>query len=69
MIKIDKNIEPPRRPYPFAVMVVGDSFFAAGANSRKVCGLARYYFKKGMKFSCRTVTENGVLGVRCWRVA
>lgn len=63
-----------RAKYPFAIMEVGDSFFAPC--KRRVNGqesvtvAARKFAKsKGMRFASRTLTEDGVRGVRVWRVA
>lgn len=61
--------KPPRagsRKYPFPEMEVGDSFFAADASILSLHGCARLHRPK--KFSCRTVVEGGLKGVRVWRV-
>lgn len=64
--------------FPFAQMKVGQSFFVATpSNSRapyisSVSASARHWTTKngnGHKFTCATVTEEGVAGVRCWRIA
>jgi hypothetical protein len=48
---------------------VGSSFFVPGITSQKLGGGLSYVRRKGMAFSCRNVTENGVAGVRIWRTA
>jgi|LakMenEpi03Aug12_release.lakeMendotaPanAssembly.Ray.scaffolds.fasta_scaffold3566662_1 hypothetical protein len=71
---IEKNIPIPQDAYagnlvwPLNQMNPGDSVFVAGktiyqASSR----IAQVKSKKGWKFTSRTVTENGVTGVRIWR--
>lgn len=76
MIEINKGVPMPaiaggRKIYPFGAMEIGESFFVPGVKSKKVSAAAgAYQGRHGnlKKFSTRTVTENGVLGVRCWRV-
>lgn len=73
MIKIDKNVPVPRKPasgiYPWHDLQPGDSFFAAGIKQPQISGATAFIRKKtGRKFVTRTVTENGVTGVRVWRV-
>ena len=47
---------------------VGDSFFRP-VEPRTVAGSAKSYgIRHGKKFTTRAVTENGVKGVRVWRV-
>lgn len=57
----------PRRRYPFRDMAVGDSFFAANVSIVTVSVATRDHRPK--KFTCRTVVENGIKGVRAWRIA
>lgn len=70
-IKIDKGIPAPKGPnkYPFPDMRVGDSFFAP-INPRHSGGLTsnakRIYPGTGWRSS--RVTENGITGVRVWRI-
>jgi hypothetical protein len=73
---IESNIPIPprgdgsRETYPFSKMAVGDSFFAPGATTQKLAGsFSTQRRRYGRKFSVRTLTENGVKGVRVWRVA
>lgn len=73
-IKIEKGLPVPTKrsgptKYPFADMTTGDSFFVAGANSSALWGsIWSYKNRHGGNFTARTVTENGVKGVRVWRV-
>lgn len=80
MIKVDKDIPIPkywqRTMYPFANMKVGDSFFVPNMKkingstmSRKVTMAAYVYgWRHEMKFITRTVTEEGIVGIRVWRI-
>jgi hypothetical protein len=73
--EIDKNVplppnagKPGGGKYPWASMEIGDSFFAPGKVGARVATAG----KRGggqSKFTIRTVTENGVRGVRVWRIA
>jgi len=77
MITIDKDKPIPKlsgrgapRKYPFDELAVGESFFVPGKKSTDLGGSiggARHRLP-GRKFRTRTVTENGVDGVRVWRV-
>lgn len=83
MIKIDKGIPLPKLAnslkgaiYPWASMEIGDSFFAAGTKHPSVKGLGKVFSSRQgkstvpkSKWSTRTAIENGVSGIRCWRVA
>jgi hypothetical protein len=83
-IKIDQGIPLPGRnntrggpgKWPWTEMRPGDSFFAAGYVQTKVQGDAPTFSTRwganmvpGSKWATRFVTENGVQGVRVWRVA
>jgi len=48
---------------------VGASFFVPLKNTNNNSNLLWRARKKGMKFSARKVTENGVAGIRIWRTA
>jgi hypothetical protein len=48
-------------------MEVGDSFFSPGSSVIGIHGCARRH--RPMKFTCRSVVENGVAGIRVWRIA
>lgn len=74
MITIDKNVPLPilikkgaPRKYPLSDLEVGESFFAAGKLPSDIRPLATRLRPK--KFAVRTVTENGVKGVRVWRLS
>jgi hypothetical protein len=54
--------------YPFGDMKIGDSFFAAGIAINRVSSAASLHGQRhGGRWTCRTVTEDGVRGTRCWR--
>lgn len=56
--------------YPWPGMKVGDSFFAAvGPRNNLSEAIVKARRKYGHKYTRRRVTENGVPGVRVWRVA
>ena len=68
-ISITKGLPTPHRgraKYPFRDMEVGDSFFVRGASVIGLHGCARRHRPK--RFTCRTLVENGVAGVRVWRI-
>ena len=77
-MKIDKGIPIPARAargkYPFRDMQPGDSAFFPGENLRHkqhpAYMNARNYVKRnGWQITVRSVIENGVKGIRIWRVA
>ncbi len=67
---VEKGIEIPSRnvdaKYPFRDMDVGDSFFTISTPQSYVSLHTRVLRPK--KFSCRTVVENGIRGLRIWRI-
>ncbi|MEY3082422.1 MAG: hypothetical protein RJA94_2407 [Pseudomonadota bacterium] len=70
VIEITKGLPTPRgrkSKYPFREMEVGDSFFSPGSSVIGIHGCARRH--RPMKFTCRSVVENGVAGIRVWRIA
>ena len=74
-IKIDDGVPIPEghgaTRYPFKELKDGQSFFVAGDPSirHKVATSARAYQKSlNVRFSVRVTTENGVTGIRVWRV-
>ena len=80
VITVDKNVpmKASKTVFPWKKMSVGDSFFAggyvAGVASQKpgmkhLTTIAGKLGIPGSKWSLRTVTENGILGVRVWRTA
>jgi hypothetical protein len=70
-IPIDKGVPLPkgrREPkYPWASMEVGDSFFVPGTISTSAATAASK--RLGFGFVRRSVVENGVAGIRFWRVS
>lgn len=75
-IKVEKGIPLPAAgsgvaKYPLADMEIGDSFFTPtegkGNAMNRVATVSRLH--KPKKFTHRTREENGVKGVRCWRIA
>lgn len=74
-IKIDRDVPVPefvdRRPnkYPWREMEVGDSIFIPSMTAPRIGGtLHPFQRRSGRRFTCRTCTENGVDGVRVWRI-
>ena len=77
MYEIDKKDSKPtpRGKYPFKSMEVGDSFFVPnGVYSPRSPGVYINAYTLGSqaipnsKWCARTLTENGVKGLRIWRV-
>lgn len=70
--KIDKGIPLPssyaggQGRFPFADMQVGDSFFVTQVSMSRLLLAARKF--RPMRVTARTVVENGVRGVRVWRI-
>ena len=75
MIEIDKNVPLSRslretKKYPWADMQVGDSFFIPQISEITRGGLYTGAQRAArIKIATRRVTENGVEGVRVWRIA
>ena len=70
VIAITKGLPTPRgrrAKYPFRDMEIGDSFFAPGSSVIGIHGCARRH--RPMRFTCRSVVEEGVPGIRVWRIA
>ena len=75
-MKIDKHIPPPPafgQKYPFRHMEPGDSVFFPGENKsdkqHPAYMTVRNYVKRdGWRVAVRSVVENGVKGIRIWRV-
>ncbi len=70
-IKIDKDIPLPqgnggKSMFPWRTMEVGDSFFAPG---KKQIDRRTADASYGIKTKTSRVVENGVEGVRVWRIA
>ena len=53
--------------YPLRDMPVGASFFVPGGTHAKLNGAFAPHRRAGKAFLTRTVTENGVKGIRVWR--
>lgn len=55
--------------YPFGTMELNDSFFVPADDAKRTIMACYGYAKRrgGVKFSYRTVEENGSRGVRVWR--
>lgn len=75
---IDKNVPIPKQirsgtpsnaKYPWREMDVGDSIFMKLPEAENMSAAARFfaYSNKEYGFTSRTVTENGVKGIRVWR--
>ena len=72
-ITIDKGVSLPRggrkNKYPLRTMEVDDSFFVVGKSPGSMGSCITYArLSTGFAYKCRNVTENGVNGVRVWRV-
>lgn len=70
-IKIDKKVAVPsgRHTYPWREMQPGDSFFVPMVGKTRGRGL--YVCARraaGIEITTRTVVENGVKGIRVWRI-
>ena len=54
--------------YKWDEMGIGDSFFVPGISIQSLSSAAnRAAARFEMRFTCRTVTEDGIEGVRVWR--
>jgi len=67
--KIPLPPAPRGRPseFPFRHMDNGDSFFVP--HRQKPLPITDWRDATGFKFATRRVSENGIEGIRCWRVA
>ena len=77
-MKIDKHVPVPpgatKRKYPFGDMAPGDSVFFPGENRADkhhpaYMSARNYVRRNGWQITVRSVIENGVKGIRIWRVA
>lgn len=78
-IKIEKGvpIPPPRAPnllarHLLSEMEIGDSIFIPGRGVSSASAGMNLFARRhapNRKHVCRTVTENGVKGIRVWRIA
>jgi len=74
-ITIDKGVpipkaRSPRHTYPLHDMKRGDSFFVPGKRPCDLSGALKNIRDQheGWQFTSRSVTEDGVEGVRVWRI-
>lgn len=79
--KIDTDIPMPVRPaqntasYPFKDLEIGQSFFVAlkagemPLNAAAIRARTYWQHRLGTKYASRTVTEDGVKGLRFWRLS
>lgn len=71
VVKIDKGVPVPapyNAKYPWKSLKINDSFFIPQAQ-RTQSNLHAAALQSKIKVKTRTVTENGVKGVRVWRIA
>lgn len=71
LTEIDRKMPLPalRSRYPFDEIKVGESFFAPKLKRSSVWSyLSGMQRKTNKRFACRTLTEDGVEGVRVWRL-
>jgi hypothetical protein len=70
MFKISKDIPAPSRRrfhlYPFQTLEVGESFFVPNGYIQLAGSANTRYAPK--RFTARTRTEEGVKGIRVWRI-
>lgn len=77
VIRIDKGIPLPQdrrayRKYQLGAMEPGDSFFVPHSKRYVIAAYTRVWSQRNgntRKFTARAVTENGIPGVRVWRVS
>lgn len=77
-IKVEENIPLPpsatmkgSSKYPFKKLEIGDSFFIPVKEGKAIESLQRSIIstnQTGIKITTRTIAENGVRGIRTWRV-
>lgn len=71
--QIEKNVPLPANnrevKFPFAEMEVNDSFFVEGRTTKSFASITQHWRRKmNHRYATRNVEENGVKGVRVWRV-
>lgn len=75
LVPVDHGIPVPpphspyQRKYPLNLLAVGDSFFVAGKTRQQMASPIRYATCACRKFTSHRVIENGVRGLRVWRIA
>lgn len=67
-IKIEKNVPIPtgNGPYPLKDMEIGDSFFVPNKSHNSISGYTSSHRPK--KFTVMKCEENGIKGLRVWRI-
>jgi hypothetical protein len=71
VMEIRSDIEPPPAvgKYPWFELNVGESFFAPVTGNNNLSGARKHAEERtGRKFRRRRVVENGITGLRVWRV-
>ncbi len=75
MYEIEKGIEVPddgrgrTLKYPWKSLEIGDSFFVIGVKRTSISGSINHAQKRyGLTLTSRIREENGVKGVRVWRI-
>lgn len=67
-LAIEARRGPGRPPkYPLGTMEVGDTVYIPHATQRLINKLRSHYAP--MKFKAKTLSRNGEIGVRVWRIA
>ena len=74
-VKIDDDVPMPPHgggrgdKWPYRKVNVGESWFMPGKGVNVVSSqVSGWKLKTGFRYASRTVTENGVKGVRVWRI-
>lgn len=70
-LKIDKGVKAPplgRKTAVWWQMKVNESVFMPGRCAGEIGGYLREPRKAGLRFTARSVEENGIVGCRVWRV-
>lgn len=68
--QLDPSVEEPEWTFPYSGMGVGDSFFVPTLRPAYMTYIIDTTAKKfGMKIKVFTTTEDGLLGVRAWRIS
>jgi hypothetical protein len=72
---VDSNITLPnhkspfKKRYPISQLQVGESLFVADVKINNIYNTVKYWADKlGAKFTVRTLEEDGIRGVRVWRM-
>lgn len=63
------NLEEPEWIFPYQFMETGDSFFMPTLHFSRMFNIIDETSKRvGVPVKCYVVKEDGVLGIRCWRL-